>query len=147
MKFKNKINKLKQLRLNENKLKNIKNVLQMNREFKLLKANPEQVKTRIAIFYEEYNRQKKIIKEKIKIAKFDKLSKIEEYEKDLDDIKNKLDYFVNEMNENPESKMPLGLKDKLLNIRIGRFMLLLKELNKLNHKYRKENCDIDNFEV
>jgi hypothetical protein len=89
----------------------------------------------------------KKIEESKKLMHFDCMEHIIEYKKDLNEAKNKIDNFVLNMNDNPESEMPKGLKQKLMKTRIGQFMLLLKEINSLNHKYRKENCDIDNFEV
>jgi hypothetical protein len=103
------------------------------------------------IFYEEYNKQTIDIIEKLKQSK--KLKHQEQYDRimdyylDLINVKKYLDDFVFDMEIEKDNKVENKFRQRLLKTKMGRFLLVLKELNKLNQKYKKENCNIDNFPV
>jgi len=118
------------------------------KELKKVKESPEQIQKRIAVFYEEYNRQSIIIDEKlkqtIKLDHKDEHDRILEFKKDIENLKIKIDRLVLDI-QDEERKKTLG--EKIKNSKMGVFVLTFREMNKINNKYRKENCDIDNFEV
>lgn len=118
------------------------------KELKKIKESPEQVHKRIAIFYEEYNKQSIIIDEKLKqtlsLQHKENYNRILEYKNDVDNLKSKIDKFVIDI-EDEKKKKSLG--EKIKQSKMGVFVLIFRDMNRINNKYKKENCDIDNFKV
>ena len=114
----------------------------INIEMEDLRFNPDKLGERIAVFYEEYNRQNIIIEQKIQIATGKNLERILEFKKDFDNLKIKFDFLSDLFNQKRNGKTFNFLaKTKIL----GNFMLLLRLSAGMQSKYKDENCNIDNF--
>ncbi len=118
------------------------------KELKKIKQSPEQIEKRIAIFIEEYNRQYSLIPDKLKMAHklkhTEQYNRIVEYKEDIEALKKKMDRFIFDI-QDEDRKRTLG--ERIKHSKMGTFMLIFRDMNRINKKYIKENCDIDNFEV
>ena len=119
------------------------------KELRKIGKTPEDVQKRIAVFYEVYNKQYPICLEKLKESKklkhIDNYNRILSFKNDIENVKIKMDRMVFDM-ENDKTK-DKSLLQKVKKTRIGTFILLFRDLNNINMRYKKEDCDIDNFEV
>jgi len=90
-------------------------------------------------FYNEYNKQRPIIDKKLKIAKGNKKQRIEEFSNDLEKLRENSDKLKDMLLHG--SKL-----SKLKFIMIGSKKRQIEAIRMIR-KYKKEDCDIDNFEV
>lgn len=122
--------------------------MRIKTEMKKIKCTPKQLKKRIAVFYEEYNLMQPIIKEKLKVANGENRTRLLNFIKDVEVSKKMIDYLAEPYKEGYKaSKLKSIYKKALMPLQIKRFHLLLKHSYSMSIKYKKENCDINNFEV
>ena len=124
----------------------MKKMMNIKKEIEKIKCSPNQLKQRIAIFYKEYNEIKPKINEKIKIAKGDNLKRLIEFSEDVETSKKIID-DLSKPYLNKEKTWKNRFKKALLPFQIKKFHLLLRISYSMTQKYKKENCDINNFEV
>lgn len=97
---------------------------------------------RMERFEKEYENQYPKILKKISISKGEKKKRILEFKKDVDNMKKMSDKLKSML----YSK---GIKGKLIKTKFIMFesKKFLFAMIKILNKYKKEDCDIDNFEV
>jgi len=152
MRFRKIRNKKKGIISHFEKIKEAKFIRKTIRE---IKKHPESIKKRIVVFYDEFNRQIVIAQTKLEncaeLNHKENYERIKEYMIDLENIKEKMDNLTMNINDNEKTIESNGtikqIKKRLEKTYIAKFTLIIREINGFREKYKKEGCDIDNFEV
>ena len=142
--------RIRRKKKNKNKISVIQKIKSINYIRKELKnvGNKTNAYKRIAIFYDEYNKIQPIMKEKLKESKelnhIGNYNRLLSFDNDLNSLKKMLDRIMLDVNDENLDK---SIKKRILNTKVGTLALAFKLMGTMSGKYRKENCDIDNFMV
>jgi hypothetical protein len=116
-----------------------------------IKITPEQLKERLAIFYDAYNTDMPIAIKKynqaIELKHYENATHIQEFINDLKYAKIMIDNLAEPYTNMRLSKWQIIKKKAMLPFQIKKFSLLLKHSASMMTKYKKEDSDIKNFDV
>lgn len=101
---------------------------------------PEEMKKRIAVFEDDYDYQMKKIEEKLHKVEGKRKERLEEFKKDLHELKKMSDHMKEVMNkEGFRGKLS---KAKFISVTSRKYLV---HTLRFMRKYKKENCDVINF--
>jgi hypothetical protein len=126
-------------------------------KFSKQKITHEELKIRIVNFYDVHDVEYKKAIEKLNKAKelnhSDNIKRISDYIDDMEYAKKLMDELAYPYTETGKSEnqrwhnLKNKIKKALLPLQIRKLVKIMNHVKMMSNKYKKEDCDIDNFEV